>query len=72
MKYIVDLDALKDCLDFLEDHKVNGQPVAYTQNVKLLIDRFPKEKYEGWKEGKDYTKLSSVYRDIIADDRQLK
>lgn len=72
MKYIVDLDALKDCLDFLEDHKVNGQPVACIQNVKLLIDRFPKEKYEGWKEGKDYIKPGPVYRDIITNDRELK
>lgn len=71
MKYIVDLDALKDCLDFLEETKINGQSVACIKNVKLLIDRFPKEKYEGWTEGKDYIKPGPVYRDIDANDRKL-
>lgn len=43
MKYIIDIDALKDCLDLL--------PVYYDPNVvdlrdvKKLIDKFPKEKY---------------------------
>lgn len=68
MKYIVDLDALKDCLEFLEETKINGHPVACIQNVKLLIDRFPKEKYEGWKEGKDYIKPGPVYRNGKATD----
>ena len=44
MKYIIDLDALKDCLDLL--------PTSYSDigfvdlnDVKKMIDRFPKEKY---------------------------
>ena len=43
MKYIIDIDALKECLDLL--------PVYYDPNVvdlrdvKKLIDKFPKEKY---------------------------
>ena len=43
MKYIIDLDALKDCLDLL--------PTSYSDtgfvdlcDVKKLIDRFPKDK----------------------------
>lgn len=45
MKYIIDIDALKDCLDLL--------PTSYTEigsvdlhDVHAMIDRFPKEKVE--------------------------
>ena len=45
MKYIIDIDALKDCLDLL--------PTSYTDigcvdlnDVKKLIDRFPKEEFK--------------------------
>ena len=45
MKYIIDIDALKDCLDLL--------PTSYSDigsvelnDVKRMIDRFPKEKYD--------------------------
>lgn len=44
MKYIIDIDALKECLDLL--------PSSYSDpgyvdlgDVKKMIDRFPKEKY---------------------------
>lgn len=43
MKYVVDLDALKDCIDLLELFKINGRDAVYVHNVKLLIDKFPKE-----------------------------
>lgn len=46
MKYIIDIDALKDCLDLL--------PTSYSDigsvdlnDVKKMIDRFPKEEYIG-------------------------
>ena len=47
-KYIIDVDALKDCFDLL------SKPVRYSDgnvfvslnDVKEMIDKFPKEKYE--------------------------
>lgn len=42
-KYIIDIDALKDCLDFTAFSKVNGKPIAFVDDVTKLIDRFPKE-----------------------------
>ena len=46
MKYIIDIDALKDCLDLL--------PTSYSDigcvdlnDVKKLIDRFPKDRADG-------------------------
>ncbi len=45
MKYIIDIDALKNCLDLL--------PVSYSDigcvdldDVKKMIDRFPKDKID--------------------------
>lgn len=46
MKYVVDLDALKDCMDLLETFTVNGHDAAYIHNIKLLIDKFPKESFD--------------------------
>ena len=46
MKYIIDIDAFKDCLDLVEAIKVNGHEYVAVHNVKLLIDRFPKEAYD--------------------------
>lgn len=43
MKYIVNIDALIDCLDCLSSVKINGEPYI---NKELLIDfinKFPKE-----------------------------
>lgn len=49
MKYIIDLDAFKDCLDLLHYIRLNGEPMVYVKNVKEFIDNFPKEKYkENW------------------------
>ena len=45
-KYIIDLDAFYECLDFLSEGKINGNKYAYLQNVKCLIQRFPKDKVE--------------------------
>lgn len=45
MKYIVDIDALKDCLDLMtKPYCVNGRDTFYVEDVKSLIDAFPKEK----------------------------
>lgn len=45
-KYIIDLDALVECCDFLSEGKINGNDYAYVQNIKALIARFPKDKIE--------------------------
>lgn len=49
MKYIIDLDALKECLDLLSRHNIvkNGQTdvCVVLCDVKNMIDRFPKEKF---------------------------
>lgn len=45
MKYIVDIDALKECIDMLECIKVNGHEYVPLHNVKLFIDRFPKDTF---------------------------
>lgn len=45
-KYIVDIDALIECCDFLSIGKINGNSYAYVQDVKALIERFPKDKVE--------------------------
>ena len=51
MKYIIDLDALKDCLDLLRNPVVYAAgPCVYLSEVKEMIDRFPKEEY-----GNEYT-----------------
>ena len=42
-KYIIDIDAFKECLAFLEMGKVNGLPTAFIEDVRDFIDRFPKE-----------------------------
>lgn len=45
-KYIIDVDALLECCDFLSVGKINGDNYTYVQNVKALIERFPKDKVE--------------------------
>ena len=45
-KYIVDMDALIECCEFLSVGKINGSDYTYVQNVKALIQRFPKDKIE--------------------------
>ena len=44
MKYIIDLDALKNCLDLMnKPYSVNGEDLVYLDTVKEMIDAFPKE-----------------------------
>ena len=45
-KYIIDLDAFFDCLDFTSLGKINGEDYTYVNNVKALVQRFPKHKVE--------------------------
>lgn len=42
-KYIVDIDAMMNCCDFLSEGKLDGHDYTYVQNVKAFIARFPKE-----------------------------
>lgn len=43
MKYIVDIDALKDCLELTPQCKVDGEPYVSLDIIKEMIDRFPKD-----------------------------
>lgn len=48
MKYIVDIDALIDCLDLLpnpDSVDISGIHV-YLNDVRKLIQKFPKDEYE--------------------------
>lgn len=46
MKYTIDVDALKDCLDLLTKHWSDKGAYGYVRlsDVKAMIDKFPKEK----------------------------
>ena len=45
MKYIVDLDDFKKCLDLIEKPaQINGEALVKLESVKMLIDAFPKKK----------------------------
>jgi UDP-N-acetylenolpyruvoylglucosamine reductase len=44
MKYVVDVDALIECLDCVDSIKVNGAYYIEVQLLKEFIQRFPKEK----------------------------
>jgi hypothetical protein len=46
MKYAIDLDALKDCLDMLDTTRIDGTVYVSIENVKLFIDKFPKEEFQ--------------------------
>lgn len=44
MKYIIDLDALKECLDLLPNPMIcDDNECVYLIDVKEMINRFPKE-----------------------------
>ncbi len=45
MKYIIDIDALKDCLDLLQKTWSDDGVYGYVRlsDVKSMIDKFPKE-----------------------------
>lgn len=69
-KYIVDIDALIECCDFLSEGKINGNDYAYVQNVKAFIQRFPKDEYvENVKVYREFS--NDVIKDIL-DGNGLK
>lgn len=46
MKYVVDVDSLINCLDYLDAIKVNGAVFNQTELVKEFIKTFPKTPVE--------------------------
>ena len=47
-KYIIDVDAFRECLDLLPNpiKYGDGTYTVYLEDVKELLNRFPKDKYE--------------------------
>lgn len=44
MKYIIDIDALKDCLDLIPvTSTMDGRTLIDLEIVKKMIDKFPKD-----------------------------
>lgn len=44
MKYIIDLDALKECLNLLyKPFRRDDEDLVYLNDVYEMIDRFPKD-----------------------------
>ena len=45
-KYIIDVDALKDCINLLPiPYRVNGVDMVCLSEVQAMIDKFPKDEY---------------------------
>ena len=43
-KYIVDIDALKDCINMLPiPYRINGVEMVCLDDVQKMIDKFPKD-----------------------------
>lgn len=58
MEYIIDLDALKECLGLLSKAAVvNGYNCVFLKDVCNMIDKFPKDKY-----GKEYKEKLNEYK----------
>jgi len=48
LKYIIDLDAFKECLSVLyHPYRINGYDCVYVEDVREFIDKFPKEAVDG-------------------------
>ncbi len=54
MNYIIDIEALKNCLELIPKCKVNGEPYVGLEIVKEMIDRFPKEELGDFVERFEY------------------
>lgn len=69
MKYIIDLDALKDCLELLgTPHKKDN--LVSVEAVNKMIDKFPKEEYkEETKKTTTATKAKTTANEDILDDK---
>lgn len=46
MKYIIDIDALIDCLECLQGVRINGKDYVQIELVQEFIRRFAKDKAE--------------------------
>ena len=46
MKYTIDIDALKSCLDLLGKITYDGEDYVKLEKVNAMIDKFPKERAE--------------------------
>jgi hypothetical protein len=46
MKYVIDIDALIDCLDCVRSIRTNGDDYISIPTLKAFIDSFPKDKLE--------------------------
>lgn len=65
MKYIVDIDALKDCFDLLSKpvRYPDGNVLVSLNDIKEMIDKFPKEKYVDFKDVADALKEYASFTD---------
>ena len=71
MKYIVDLDALKDCLELLAMPRKKDKLVD-VEAVKKMIDKFPKDEHkEDNKKTTTKTKVNTTNEDIL-NGKELK
>ena len=70
MKYIIDINALKDCLDLLPT-SCSDIGCVELSDVKKMIDKFPKEKY-----GNEYMdmleKIASLNEEIVCNTQDKK
>lgn len=77
-KYIIDVDALKDCLSLLPKPVKNGNlEYVCLQGVKEMIDKFPKEEYgneykDTLKKLTELNENEKVNYDILTDKVLLK
>lgn len=51
---IINIEALKNCLELIPQCKVNGEPYVSLEVVKEMIDRFPKEELGDFVERFEY------------------
>ena len=70
MKYIIDLDALKDCLELLAvPHK---KDLVSVEAVNKMIDKFPKEECKEEKKTTTAKAKASTVNEDILDGKGLK
>jgi hypothetical protein len=69
MKYVVDIDALKGCLDCIDCIKVNGGYYIEITIIKEFIDRFPKESLNDFLEFINANKVCSPESNDLVSDK---
>ena len=71
MKYIIDLDALKDCLELLAVPRKKDNFVD-VEAVKKMIDKFPKEELnEDVKDNKKTTTSTAKAKAVVVSNEVL-